>query len=280
MSGAVVQNSGATMVDAQMTAVKVIKPFDGFEAVYKGQPTSTPIAFPGVRDARAAANKPGFDPNLLAGIPVPQGARVLIQFPLTPAPGEQGGFTSYTYRIVERFANLNDYRDPPRGQPRPAYHFPRSSPGAPDTTGGISKPRTLRPAFFKDIGFEAALMAASNGQLRLRPEEIILDAASLLNLGLPLLSDGGTGVLQQGVLDPETNPIAAPIPLFLPFWFDAEGDEIIILATRTDLSDPSDTWDFATTEADLPFSNIYGTGNGTHPNFPDLGIYVQTGTTP
>ncbi len=280
MSGQVVQNTGATMVDAQMTSVRVVKPFNGFESVYQGKPTSTPIAFPGTKDPRAAAGQAGFDPNLLEGIAVPQGSRVLLNFPLTPAPGEEGGFTSYTYRIVERFTNLNDYRNPPAGKPRPAFHFTKSSPGAPDTTGGTLKPRTLRPAFWRDIGFEAPLAFASNGQLRLRPEEIIVDEASLLNLGRPLLPDGTSGVLQQGVLDPETNPIAAGIPLFLPFWFDAEGDEIIILATRTDLASPTLEWDFESAEADLPFSNIYGDANGTHPNFPDLGIYVQTGTTP
>jgi hypothetical protein len=138
----------------------------------------------------------------------------------------------------------------------------------------------LRPAFWKNVGFEQPEVAAENGKLVLRPEEIIVPASSLLNLGRPLLPNGVQGVLQQGVLDPATNPIAAGIPLFLPFWFDADGDEIIILATRTELDVPTSEWDFSSAEADLPFSNIYGTGDGTHPRFPDLGIYLQVGTTP
>jgi hypothetical protein len=119
-----------------------------------------------------------------------------------------------------------------------------------------------------------------NGKLVLRPEEIIVGRGGLINIFQPLLPDGKKGVLQQGVLDPATNPVAAAVPLFLPFWFDAEGDEIIILATREDIEAPNVNWDFTNPDADLAFSNIYGNGNGTHKNFPDLGIYVQTGTTP
>lgn len=277
MTASVVQNTGATMVDAQMTNVRVLRPFEGFQQVYQGVSASTPIAMPGLRDPRAAAKQPGFDPDLLAGIPVPQGARVLLQIPLTPNPGV--GSQVYSYRIVERYNNLNDYRDPPRNQARPPFHFPRSSPGAPDTTSGVALARTLRPASWRDVGFEQPEVLLENGKLVLRPEEIVVGRGGIINIGRPLLQDGKQGVLQQGVLDPATNPLAATVPLFLPFWFDAEGDEIIILATREDIAQPP-TWDFTDPDADLGFSNIYGTGNGSHDNFPDLGIYVQTGTTP
>jgi hypothetical protein len=277
-AASVVQNTGATMVDAQMTNVRILKPFPNFEAVYQGQPAGFPISFPGERDPRAAANQPGFDPNLIAGIPVPQGARVLLNIPITP--GIPTGSQVYSYRIVERFTNLNDYRDPPRNQGRPPFHFPRSSPGAPDTTGGASSPRTLRPAAWRDVGFEQAEVLTENGKLVLRPEEIVVGRGGIINIFQPLLPDGSSGVLQQGVLDPVTNPTAAPVPIFLPFWFDAEGDEIIILATREDVVQPNVNWDFTANDADLAFSNIYGTGAGAHANFPDLGIYMQTGTTP
>jgi hypothetical protein len=274
------------MVDAQFTNVRVLKPFEGFERVYQGQPLSTPIAFPGERDPRAQQGKPGFDPNLMIGIPVPEGARVVIWFPvIPPPPSNLNAQKAYSYKLIWRFKNLGDYRDPAAKRRRAPFHFPRQSPGAPDTSfGGIPLPRTTIPAGWHVIAYEQPEPAQSAGNLVIRVEKITPKIDSLFEYAQPLLSNGAQGVLQQGVVDPASLGALAPaarMPLFLPFWTDAEGDELIILVNReTQPQSPPNTWDFVTPDEDFEFSNIYGTGNGTHEPFRDVGIYLQTGTAP
>jgi len=265
------------LADAQLTNVKVLKPFAGFEAVYQGKLASTPIAFPGDLDPQAG--RPGFDRHLMRGIPVPEGARVLLWIP--QCTGAQDGFQEYIYRVVWRFSTLRKYRSPGRADiPRGPYHIPVQLPGAPDTTVG-SQPRVIVPAAWRNVAFEQPEAPMTNGRVNLRPEEIAIVEPSLLDAARPLLADGSDGIIQQGVLDPATNPASAPQPLFEPFWFDAEGDELLILANRRtfgDLTHPF--WDFKSAGVDFPFSNIYGTGDGAHASFPGVGIYIQTGANP
>lgn len=270
--------SGATMVDAQLTVVKVLQPTPNFEAVYQGQPGVRPIAFPGIRDSRAVSKKPGFDPNLMAGISVPEGARVLLWIPMAfvPDPQELNPFRFYEYRIAWRFNNLGDFRNPPARTTRKPYHFPRQSPGAADTSGPLPLPRSTLPASWHSIGYEEAEPATGAGALNIRIEGIIPKLDTLNEFVQPLLSDGELGVIQQGVFDPGTSG-GAQMPVFVPFWTDAEGDEIVILVNRVD---PTAPWDFTDPALDLAFSNVYGTGNGLHERFRDVGIYLQTGTTP
>jgi hypothetical protein len=273
------------MVDAQLTNVRVLRPFEGFERVYQGQSLTVPIAFPGERDPRAAQGKPGFDPNLMIGIPVPEGARVIIWFPvIPPPPSNLNAQIPYSYKLIWRFKNLGDYRDPPARRRRAPFHFPRQSPGASDTSFGPPLPRTTIPAGWHVIAYEQPEPTSSAGNLVVRVEKITPKIDSLFEFAQPLLSDGSPGVLQQGVLDPVALgalSAAAKMPLFLPFWTDAEGDELIILANRETIPlAPPNTWDFVAADQDFEFSNIYGTGNGNHEPFRDVGIYVQTGTTP
>ncbi len=280
--------SGATMVDAQLTNVRVLKPFDGFEARYQGQQALTPIAFPGERDPRSRSG--GFDPDLMAGIPVPEGARVILWFPICFSPVPPGNalapFQFYSYRLIWRYQNLGGFRDPAVKHKRAPYHFPRQSPGAPDTSGGTALPRLTIPASWHVIAYEQPepVPGGGAGNLVVRVEQITPRMDSVAQFIQPLLPDGRPGVIQQGVMDPGAlgaDSGAALMPTFMPFWTDAEGDELIILATRTSATtDEADVWDFTNPDLDLAFSNIYGDGNGTHERFRDLGIYMQTGTAP
>jgi hypothetical protein len=252
------------MVDAQLTNVRVLKPFEGFEARYQGRQALTPIAFPGERDPRARAQSAGFDPDLLAGIPVPEGARVILWLPICFSPVPPGNalfpFQFYSYRLIWRYQNLGGFRDPAVKHKRAPYHFPRQTPGAPDTSSGPALPRSTLPASWHVIAYEQTEPATGAGNLVIRVEQI-------------------TPTMDPATLGADSG--AASMPIFMPFWTDAEGDELIILATRTNATtDPADVWDFTSPDLDLAFSNIYGTGNGTHPLLRDLGIYMQTGTTP
>lgn len=274
--------SVAVMADAQLTNVRVLKPFDNFESVYQGKSAASPIAFPGTRDKRAEESAPGFDPNLERGIPVPQGARVLLWFPVCFTNEQQlNPFVQYSYRLVWRFQNLAGYRNPAALTKRAPYHFPRQSPGANDTRAGLpGLPRVTVPASWHVVAFSQPEPTLGSAYINVRVEAItpVIDLTEFIP---PLLPDGKTGIIQQGVGDPQTLP-GSVMPVFMPFWTDAEGDELIILARRTVISggDPPDLWDFTDPAKDLAFSNVYGTGNGAHPSFRDLGIYMQTGTTP
>jgi hypothetical protein len=282
--GAEGATSVAAMVDAQLNTVRVLKPFDNFERVYQGKNALAPIAFPGTRDKRAEEGAPGFDPNLLRGIPVPQGARVLLWLPMCFSPVPPGNvldpFQLYSYRLVWRYQNLTGYRNPSALTKRAPYHFARQSPGAPDTSvlsAGV--PRVTLPASWHVVAYSQTEPAGGlSGQLNLHVEDITPRLDSLTQFVQPFLPDGSAGVVEQGVADP-ASVSGALMPIFMPFWTDAEGDELIIFANRTGAT-ANDTWDFTDATKDLAFSNIYGTGNGTHAVFRDIGIYMQTGTTP
>lgn len=253
--------------DAQFTWASIIKPFPGFEAVYQGQSHAIPIAFPGVRDPRAGTD--GFSPNLLAGIKVPLGARLLIEIPVAVlAPN----VAFYDYTFVWRLRNVRDFR-----VDRTPFHFPRQSPGAPDSTVPPAQPRFVIPAATDVILYEQAEPAAfGNGVMRVVKQVYRIGDGG--GAGDPLLPDGANGIYQQGVLDPATaGAQAAGDPIFQPIWCDVMGDELIVTVNPVP-TEPVGTWDFA--GVDLPFSNIYGTGNGAHPVFRDIGIYVMTGTNP
>lgn len=279
--GDAAQTSSAVMADAQLTIAKPYKPFEGFESKYQGLAGNVPIAIPCVADQRAGSA--GFDPNLMAGIPVPQGARVLLWIPMCfiSDPQSLDPFRFYSYTIVWRFNNLGDYRAPPAknrigGARRKPYHLARQSPGASDTTLGPPLPRVTLPASWHIVAYEQSEPALGPGESHLRIEKITPDIDSLTSLIQPILPNGRPGVIQQGVFDPATSG-GAEMPVFLPFWTDAEGDELFMLVTR---QDTTDAWDFTDPAKDLAFSNVYGTGDGAHPIFRDVGIYVQTGTNP
>jgi len=285
--------SGATMVDAQLTNVRVLKPAPNFERNYQGKSAIIPIAFPGTRDPRAEESAPGFSPNLMKGIAVPQGARVLLQFPICWAPlgtfpNAVNPFQFYSYRLIWRYQNLNSYRNPAAKTRRAPYHFPRQSPGAPETILGVPVPRVTIPASWHVVAYQQTEPLTGAGSLVVRIEDIIPRLDSVADFVQPLLPDGQPGVIQQGVLDP-TATGGGQMPIFAPFWTDAEGDELLILAKRVGATAlPGDVWDFTSgyngvsppPQGDLAFSNIYGTGDGRHESFRDLGIYMQTGTMP
>jgi len=265
---------------ASFTNVSILRPFPNFETAYQNVSADTPIYFPGGRDE--AAGSDGYSPNLAAGLRVPFGARVCIWVPLAVRFDEVTQtpvFTLYRYRIFWRFRNLRDYRLPPRGSARKPYHMPISRSGAPDTTVSPPQPRVIIPAAGKVVAYEQPepAFALGHGVLNVYDEEFIPRASGTLE---GLLPGGGKTVMAQGIFDPGvTGPSTiAGDPIFQPFWFDAEGDDMILTAVRIDADTPGQVWDFTTT--DRPFSNIYGTDNGAHPPFEGAGIYVVTGMNP
>lgn len=260
--------SGFVAADAQFSIASVLKPYDGFEDRYQGQPSSAPVAFPGTRDA--LAGQEGYDPNLLRGVPCPLGALMMLLIPLTVS---NAIVTPYDYRLIWRMRNVRDYR-----LNRSPYHVGRQSPGAFDTSPGAG-PRFVVPAISDALLYEQALtLTAPYAVTYVQNRVFRIPVGNAGGAFEPLLvSPNALGIFQQGVLDPFAVGQAATDPLFLPIVTRCRGDEFMVLATRSDSQD-GETWDFAAD--DLPFSDIYGkggTGAGTHPSYPDVGIYVLFG---
>lgn len=134
----------------------IVKPFAGFETKYQGLNTQTnPIAIPGSLDAFAGTE--GYDPNLLAGIPVPMGAKIYVwlprYFPSEYAPSAP----NYRYRFVWRLRSLSEQvADKTRKR---ASHFGRLLKGVaqmisagPNTNlNPTAGPRFVIPAAFESV---------------------------------------------------------------------------------------------------------------------------------
>jgi hypothetical protein len=279
------------LADAQFTLARVLRPFDAFENIYQGQETGIPIAFPGVLDADAGT--PGFSPYLLAGLEVPLGAKVQIWFPVVSYGGEltlnPPTIVPYTYQLHWRMRNVADFRS--RRKP---YHLGKQTGGAADPTGtpsGQSVERLLLPSCLETVLYQqpepsdAPAVANLRGTTITVPGDGILSAVTgygrpLLPVGVPPPPGGGQafGQYEQGVADPGFMD-QATLSIFRAYFTIAKGDELSItvnpIAARV-----GGTWDFAA--EDQGFSNLYGTNvaGPPHPAFPDMGIYVWTGSNP
>lgn len=259
--------SSNVLSDAQMGMFSVIRPPDGFEALYQGVEGTTPIAFPGTLDLDAG--KPGYATGLLAGIPVPLGGRLLLQIPQTVRAIEGGGVATadYEYQLIWRTRNqASAAADISSGRRNASpYHLPNG-------TG-------RRESVF--------IPGASDVEVFEQGEPVALGVAATLNVKQqryvpqitvpwvpPLLPDGADGVWQQGVYETSVDAVNSG-PTWCPLWLDAAGDELLILVYKIVTDSP---WDFAEGGDDEAFGNTYGTDNGRVPNNPNVGILLSSGT--
>jgi hypothetical protein len=260
---------GNVQFDPQVSFRTVAKPFPNFETTYQGRPAAVPIAFPGVKDENAG--RPGFDPNLLAAYPVPYGATIWLWIPICVGGLNQQQepiIQLYDYTIIWRLRDLTSFRN--RSTP---YHIQRQQPGAFDTMAG--QPRFVIPAARQVLSFTQAEPALdlAPGNINLRNLLWTPQGGGTIEPLLPGLPPP-TGTIQQGVLDPAIDPGIAKDPIFSAFKIQCQGDEMMILATKR----TTNPWDFA--GEDFPFSNVYGSANGQHKPFDQLGIYYFPGAGP
>jgi hypothetical protein len=263
------------MIDAQIDFPKILKPIPNFEALYQGQPGQRVIAFPGGIDQNSEAGIPGYASNLQRGVEVPFGARLVIWIPI--CADVFGIEIVYRYRFIWRLRNVTDYRL----QRRP-YHLPDQRYGIPDSTVVPPAPRYVVPSGSQQIIYEQVEPdnnpnSTAAGTVRLRNQWFEVRGGTLNGGSPPLDQAGNETVFSQGVMDPAVFSGAAGWPLFNVFRCDAEGDELIILCTRGDTTDP---WDFQAGGWDNGFANLYGTGNSSHESLPNVGIYVFSGINP
>lgn len=279
------------MFDANFSMARILKPFPNFEARYQGQSAGLPIAFPGTLDRQAGEE--GYDPFLEAGLPVPLGSRVLIYVPLAIySTATSTTLQTYAYQIIWRMRSIGDFlsafeKNVARTEIGP-YHLRQRDVGVPDDPANpTGTKRIVLPSSMQVLAYEQAEPSTSdtanvNGTIHLRGQKIIPNGAvppgPILPAPAPLAARGVTG---QGIF-PFTQDSEDTIcggPVYFPFWFDAEGDEMIIYATRANITEQTNTWDF-TTNTDRPFSATYGTNNGTQAPVPSVGIFVFTGSAP
>lgn len=260
--------SVSASIDAQMSMFEVIRPADGFEALYQGQAGNIPIAFPGVLDQDAG--KPGYAARLLAGIPVPLGARLLLQIPMTVGSENEDppvSLDKYQYQIVWRTRNQGAAREDiisGRRQPAP-YHLPDEAQGRQENGSLIFIPGASDIEIFESAD-------TNPGILNVRQQRYVPQVTS--PWVPPLLPGGNSGIWQQGAYAFTTSPVPSG-PTWCPIWMDAGGDEMLILAYKVDSEAP---WDFTSFDDDLAFSNTYGTSNGTLPVNPNIGLLLSSGS--
>lgn len=273
------------MADAQFGTISVLRPPTGFEALYDGQSAYLPIYFyPRGRtfDDQALALRAGYDPDLIRGLPVPMGSRVVIWIPNmywveTAAPLV---VKAYTFKFIWRYRNLFDYR-----VSRIPWHLARGR-GPNDTTGGgVGDPRVIIPAAYNSVIYNQAedTLAAAPDTVpavqRCRAEFVKF---GFLSVPGPIIPPGfpNVGVIQQGVYDPAVAGAAALRPGFLVHEMQALGDELIIAMARETEVLPN--WGLLGAvfpgNADVDVSNKLGIGYGDEQ--PDVGLYVSVGSAP
>lgn len=270
--------------EGQSSIVRFLKPFSGFEQIYQGKPSSQPVAFPGGLDLYAQKKAVGYDPDLSAGMTVPLGALVRIWIPLTISGGTV--LSLYQYQIIWRLRTVADFvtgqstGQVSSVQAYSGYHLGIDPFGQPDATDANNKlKRYFLPGAMQTAAFPQAQpsgpLAGQPGVVQLQGQ--VLQPIATSSWKPPLTPAGRDAAWQQGVY-PDANPLAFG-PAFVMYEFEAMGDEMAILASRSDATEDT-TWDFTTSEGDgdKPFSTTYGNNAGASAVNPYSAILVMVGT--
>lgn len=259
--------SEVVLSDAQMSMLNVLRPMSNFEEVYQGQPGTIPIAFPGTLDPDAG--KDGFSPNLLQGIPVPFGARICVYIPMTI--DQYTSQSDYGYQFLWRMRSRGSFESAMQaGRLAAPYHLSTEEPGRKETI------LTPAPYLFIPASSDVEIFEQSEPVTNVPAQLNVRQQIYVPRLGdswvQPLTPDGNDAEWQQGAYQFTSN-VNCSGPTWFPLWFDAGGDEMLILCYKRNTVN---AWDFAST--DKAFSNTYGTNDGGLPLNPNIGIMYSTGT--
>jgi len=244
----------------------LLRPYEGFEAIYEGVLATTPIMVTEgnqSRDPIAALGTTGYDPELVRGLNTVVGARVLICLP-SLSMNELNG-EPYTWKFTWRYRNLFDHRI--TQEARASYHLAKQGLGIADVGGANPGARVVIPAMAQSLVFNQTEPDAGfvHAQSHLRAEDMQPQAA---RDQLPLMPNGANGAIQQGLLPSTTQFYTAP--MYVVHEVQALGDELIIGFNRN--LGQHNNWAFAT--IDLHIANFLGSET------PDLGVYVLMGVAP
>jgi hypothetical protein len=290
------------------SVARILKPNLDFELLFEGELAASPndqstakIPFfewpnrqpPTVRDP--LAGKPGFDPNLLAYVPVPKGATIQLYIPFIYTVGAVSGPTYYRYWVTFRDMSLaysNTLQQQGQGS---QSHIPYQGPGADDSVVNPAEPRFIINAGVHSVGvhqpapppwyLQGGTMTTPvklSNELALHPEPLVPRPMAVNPV---LIAAGVYGVHQQGVTDPahddQANSAAGQ-------WFElvAQGDQMLISVDRMwtgaePATAGSANWGLTQAGMDAFFAFTYG--STPHPREPiptdnvvrpELGIYL------
>jgi len=248
--------------DPQGAMAVLLRPPDGFEALYQGVAKANPLPFV-MADSQdrflpldARANTDDISEFFARYVPVPIGATLLLLIPralyFTNSPQE----SIYTYELRWRLRTVEDHNvAQAHSNPTVPYSL-QARRGAPEDDGTA---RTMIPGYTSEAIVPTAV---GNGQL-------------------PIVSGGAAdpqvGYATQGVVVPDTvggeTTGHGPSVYFPPILRRVVGNELSVLAYREPNTGGS-TWDFQTDDAGI--SNVYGTNQGgdQHPVFPNVGMLL------
>jgi hypothetical protein len=283
------------LASPQFSVVKVLRPFANFEALYQGVTADRQIMCTEVlkgsggepRDDLAIRGTPGIDPNLVRGLAVPLGTRVVLWLPKIVPVVNPVGDTPIRYRwsIQWRLRNPFDYRN--KRQP---YHFPKQGEGVPDTSVPFAGTRTVIPACNQTIVYTEPEPTSVTGTVaqNMRIEDVTTGGEyppSFITQGLPLMppigaGPTGIGAIQQGLADPATAGDGVALAAFYQ-WHEiaAVGDELLIGLWRTNPG-TQPNWNFSGLSAiDEPVKAFLGQGPGFGEPRPDVGVLAFWGVT-
>lgn len=272
--------SQIVMADAQFGTERFMRPNAGFTDQYDGEAVAAnPIwLFPNSQPLDPQAGAPGYDPNLIRGLSVPAGARLILKIPIVTFVESTGPtvLRSYIWAFFWRERNLFDYRTQ-----RIPWHLPQGR-GPDDTLVLPASPRVTLPTTSNTIVYNqpepvsTTLPDTGRAVQKARADDIRFSAS---NLAGPILPDASRGAVQQGVLDPDDFGAAATQELFMSHQLQALEDELLIAIYRD--SGPAN-WDFTlVTGTDLSLGELLGSiGRGADGLTSRVGVYVKAGSAP
>lgn len=273
--------SQIVLADAQFGTERFMRPNEDFITQYDKTPIGNPLwLFPESSPLDKQAGKPGYDPNLIRGLEVPVGARLIMKIPTMTYIETTGPPTlivrSYIWAFIWRERNLFDYRTQ-----RIPWHLPQGR-GPDDSAVAPPEPRVTLPATSNTVVYNqpepvsAGLPDTLRAVQRARSEDIRF---STLTLSGPLLPNGNIGVIQQGLLDPAAFFSLATEQSFMSHEIQALEDELLIAVYR---NTGDVNWDFTPgTGADEQLGELLGNlGRGANGATDKIGVYVKAGTAP
>lgn len=254
------------MSNPQFSTRTVLRPYSGFSTIYSGVDASTnyiPLTPDGIALDEFAGSS-GYDPYLVRGLRVPEGARLIVKLPYLMATATRAPVTPYTYRFIWRSRSLSDYQ---RNQAI-SFHDATDQSGVPDT----GDPRFPIAACSNAIVYNQAepLNYVTTVAQNLRCEEITVCGDPAITVLLPQAGGGSiAGAIQQG-MEPASGR-AHVKPRWVAYSTVAYSDELV-LAVRRGVADAAVNWGFGGGGADEDFYNYF-----TSP-YEGVGVLVEVGT--
>ena len=295
---------------------RVLKPFDNFENTFQDlSPVTFPIAFPGTLDD--FAGKEGYDPNLLAGIPVPMGSKVMLWLPRLSRPLYGQVTPDYNYQLVWRVRSLTEQNlDPARQR---VGHFGQRLQGVAQIAAAEASVDSAGPRFIIPAAVETVQVVNSEqliedprnatdslvvqkgipeGTISPEPATVDVNSARFNTKGVGSTYNappsqnfpgpesqqklGASGLLSQGYYS-DGNGTASGSDNNAAY---SAGPQFNILETTAkgdellillSRSITDGIWNFSGNDRGL--SDMLGTAAGSRGIIPGLGIYVFTGST-